>query len=175
MQTTQTTAYALMILIAGFAFISNYGRGVALAANGPETQMSQAPGYGPVAGGPVSGPMQYGLVQTGIFAVAPIDGTGRQSVMPVFQIVRLQSAAVPAAANIAPSSAPSVADSAAQQPAETIIPQGINVAPPAGMSMSGTPCEIKGVRVLTETPEACATAGGQAPALQSLGLSTDQR
>lgn len=165
-QTTQTAAYALMILIAGFALISNYGRDVALAAtNRPETQMTPAPGYGPVGVGPVSAPMQYGLVQTGVFAVAPMDGTGRQSIMPVFQIVQLQSAATVAAANIAPSSAPSVADSAAQQPGETKIPQGINVAPPAGMSVSGTQCEIKGVRVLTETPEACGTAGGQVPAL----------
>lgn len=162
-QSTQNAAYAFMVLFAG-SVISNYGRDAAVAAtNGAETQMSAAPGYGSPAGS-VSGPIQYGLVQTGVVAVASIDGTGRQSVMPVFQIIQLQSAAALTVGNMAAPNAPNVAAGTVQQPAELKIPQGMNIAPPSGMSVSGTLCEIKGVRVLTETPDACGVAGGQVPA-----------
>jgi hypothetical protein len=165
MYNTQTTqsAYALMILLAGFAVMANYGRGAAVAAtNGQEAPMSAPPAYGP-APAPASGMVQFGLVQTGVAAVTALDGAGRQSIMPVFQVVQLQSTAQLAAGSVASPSAP--LEPMVQQPAESKIPQGINVAPPAGMSMSGTLCEIKGVRVLTETPASCGAAGGQVLAL----------
>lgn len=163
-QSTQSVTYTLMILLAGFAVVSNYGRGAAVAAtNVPEVPMSTPPAYAPIAA-PVGAPVQYGLVQTGVVAVAAIDGMGRQSIMPVFQIIQLQSAAF-AAANVTAPISQGVGQSMPQQPLESKIPQGTTIAPPAGMSMSGTICDIKGIRVLTETAEACGAAGGQAPAL----------
>lgn len=167
-QSTQSVTYTLMILLAGFAVMANYGRDAAVAApNGPEAPMSAPPAYASVPG-PVArhvAPMQYGLVQTGVVAVAGIDGMGRHSIMPVFQVIQLHPASALAAANPAALVSRGALEGTSQQPVESKIPQGINVAPPSGIGMSGTLCEIKGVRVLTETPEACGTAGGQVPAL----------
>lgn len=167
MENTRSTAYAFMIMLAGLAVIAHYGRASAevAPASGYEAAMAAyAPSMRPAA----SYQAQYGLIQTGLVGVAQLDGNGafgRPSAMPVFQIIQLQPTAAPMQGQASLEPAPraqSETQAPAQGPAvasaEPIVPQGMTVTAP---QMAGTYCDIKGVRVITQSPETCAMAGGQ--------------
>jgi hypothetical protein len=166
MENTKSTAYAFMIMLAGLAVIAHYGRASAEVAP-PAAYESQMPaGYGPMQR-PAGYAPQYGLIQTGVVGVAQMDGNGdfgRPAAMPVFQVVQLQPTMAQAQAGYeAQPHAMQMPQGAPQAPAaaaEPMIPQGMSVTPPAAQ-MAGALCDIKGVRVLTQSAEACAMAGGQ--------------
>lgn len=163
MENTKSTAYAFMIMLAGLAVIAHYGRASAEVAP-PSAYESQAPaGYAPMQRPAGYGP-QYGLIQTGVLGVAQMDGNGgfgRPAAMPVFQVVQLQPAMAAAQASYeaAPQAMPQAAPQAPAASAEPMVPQGMAVTPPA--QMAGALCDIKGVRVLTQSAETCVMAGGQ--------------
>ncbi len=159
MENTKSTAYAFMIMLAGLAVIGYLGRASAEVAP-PNAYAAATPGAAPGGYAP-----QYGLIQTGVMGVAQLDGLGgfgRPSAMPVFQIVQLQPAGTMSQASYEGGSRNAEA-AQAQQPAmasaEAMAPQGTTVTQP---QMAGALCDIKGIRVLTQSPESCAMAGGQA-------------
>lgn len=169
MENTKSTAYAFMIMLAGLAVIAHYGRASAEVAppSAYESGMNAPQGYSaPVRAAGYQ--QQYGLIQTGMLGVAQMDGNGgfgRPAAMPVFQVIQLQPAGGPAHASYeaaphnmgaaqAPAQGPAVAS------AEPAVPQGMSVTSPAPQ-MAGTFCDIKGIRVLTQSAETCVMAGGQ--------------
>lgn len=170
MENTKATAYAFMIMLAGLAVLAHYGRASAqmsAVAYAPNAATSAPAGYG---GGMMPGPQpQYGLVQTGVMGVSRLDagGTfGAPSVMPVFQIIQLQApAGTPAPGNVGMDGTTRPMMNAPDQAAAASVPQGITVSPPASAQMIGTPCDINGIRVVTQSPSACGSAGGQVPTL----------
>lgn len=163
MEQSKSTAYAFMIMLAGLALIGYLGRASAeVAPHSGYAPSQQQQAYGAPAAQPGYAP-QYGLVQTGMMGVSQMGmggEFGRPAVMPVFQVVQLQPAAVAAAA----AQADYMATQRAEQPAapqttstEAPLPPGMSVAP----QLAGTYCAIKGIQALTPSPEACAMAGGQ--------------
>src|SRR5690349_10778373 len=112
MDNTQKTGFAFMALIFSLALISDYGRAIAqpgmvehVAQVAPRS-ITQPYSNAPVG---VSQP-QYGLVQTGVAQVMSMNGPGmfgqQPVMMPVFQVIQLQSAgmAPPAGDVMKPSS-----------------------------------------------------------------------
>lgn len=143
-----------MIMLAGLATIGYLGRASAeVSAPQPETiapapGMMGAPGY----------QAQFGLIQTAVVGVSQLEATGtfgRPAPMPVFQIIQLQPA------GIAPQRQASLEATPAMPPqmqGEPSMPQGMSMAPSPQMTV--TLCDIKGVKALTQSPDACTTAGG---------------
>jgi hypothetical protein len=176
MDNTQKTGFAFMALIFALALISDYGRAIAqpgmvehVAQVAPRS-ITQPYSNAPVG---VSQP-QYGLVQTGVAQVMSMNGPGmfgqQPVMMPVFQVIQLQSAdtAPPAGDVMKPSSmAPARTAPAAQEQASS------PAAPPAmaGVAMSpsyaqqiGVMCTINGIQALTQNEASCSHAGGQVAA-----------
>lgn len=162
MESSKSTAYAFMIMLAGLAVIGYLGRASAEVAAphsesiAPAQGMMSATGYQP----------QYGLIRTGMVGVAQLEATGtfgRPAPMPVFQVIQLQPTGyAPRQASL--EAAPGMIPQMQAQATEPSIPQGMSVAPPSAPQMTVTLCDIKGVQALTQSAEACVTAGGQAVA-----------
>jgi hypothetical protein len=168
METTRSTAYAFMIMLAGLAVIAHYGRASAEVAppSAYESGMNAPQGYGAAVRAAGYQP-QYGLIQTGMLGVAQMDangGFGRPAAMPVFQVIQLQPAGASGQASYEAPSNMGGAQTPAQGPAvasaEPTVPQGMSVTVPEAQ-MGGTFCDIKGIRVLTQSAETCGQAGGQ--------------
>jgi hypothetical protein len=154
MESSKSTAYAFMIMLAGLATIGYLGRASAeVSAPQPEAVapapgMMGAPGYQP----------QLGLIQTAVVGVSQLEATGtfgRPAPMPVFQIIQLQPAGVAPQRQASLEAAPVMPS---QMQAEPSMPQGMSMTPPPQMTV--TLCDIKGVKALTQSSDACTTAGG---------------
>lgn len=165
-ENNQMQALAFMVMLAVISVMWDLGRASALKANAmmPDNAMSTAiqlpTGPRPIQ---MSGATsQYGLIQTGVVGIAPIDGNGATT-MPVFQVVRLGVSN----SNFAPTngggaSAMPVAPETARAPqVETHVPSGINKAPPMDATRTATLCEVNTVQVITPSIEACLQAGGR--------------
>jgi len=168
MESTKSTAYAFMVMLAGLAVIAHYGRASAeVGYAGAPQQQAMAAAYPNMGGAGMYA--QYGLIQTGAVGISTLDangGFGRPSVMPVFQVIQMQPAAGLVARQAA--AAPNLMGGQQQQtapegmaaaPAEQAVPQGMTVTSPA--PTQGTLCDVNGVRVLTQSPDACTAAGGR--------------
>ena len=160
MESSKSTAYAFMIMLAGLAMIGYLGRASAevpaphMESIAPAPGMMGAPGYQP----------QYGLIQTAVVGVAQLDASGafgRPAPMPVFQIIQLQPTALAGQRQASVETAPGLGPQARPNAVEPGIPHGMSVTPPAQPQMTVTLCDIKGVQALTQSVEACTTAGGQ--------------
>lgn len=160
MESSKSTAYAFMIMLAGLAMIGYLGRASAEVAAprteiiAPALSMMSAPGYQP----------QYGLIQTSVVGVAQLDASGmfgRPAPMPVFQIIQLQPTALAGQRQASLETAPGIGSQAQPHAIEPSIPHGMSVTPPAQPQMTVTLCDIKGVQALTQSVEACTSAGGQ--------------
>lgn len=172
MESTKSTAYAFMIMLAGLAMIGYLGRASAeVAAPGAyESAPGMSGGHAPGVMGQGPYQAQYGLIQTGVVGVAQLDATGgfgRPAAMPIFQVVQLQPAAFAASGQASLGAAPSAvmgaesrSQTSAMPPVEPTVPQGMSVSPPSGAQMTATLCNIKGVQALTQSADACTTAGG---------------
>lgn len=160
MESSKSTAYAFMIMLAGLAMIGYLGRASAEVAAprteiiAPAPSMMSAPGYQP----------QYGLIQTSVVGVAQLDASGmfgRPAPMPVFQIIQLQPTALAGQRQASLETARGIGSQAQPHAIEPSIPHGMSVTPPAQPQMTVTLCDIKGVQALTQSVEACTSAGGQ--------------
>lgn len=168
LENNQIQALAFMIMLAITCVIWDLGRASAhkAAAMLPNIPIG-APAQLPSGSGPLPMPastQQYGLIQTGVVGITPLNGNGafgQAAAMPVFQLVRLD---IPnphlAAANAGGASAMPVAPEAAT-PIETQIPSGVSVMPSRDAAQAGTVCAINQVQVLTPTADACLLAGGR--------------
>jgi hypothetical protein len=156
MESSKSTAYAFMIMLAGLATIGYLGRASAeVSAPQPET-IAPAPG---TMGAP-GYQAQLGLIQTAVVGVSQLDATGafgRPAPMPIFQIIQLQPAGF-APQRQASLEAPPAAMPPQMQAPEQGLPQGMSMTPSPQMTV--TLCDIKGVKALTQSSDACATAGG---------------
>lgn len=159
MDSSKSTAYAFMIMLAGLAMIGYLERAAAEVAAphgetiAPASSMMAAPGYQP----------QYGLIQTSVVGVSQLDASGvfgRPAPMPVFQVIQLQPAAYAPQRQASLETPPAMTPPAYAPTAEPSIPQGMSVAPPSTPQMTVTLCDIKGVQALTQSADACTTAGG---------------
>ena len=157
MESSKSTAYAFMIMLAGLAVIGYLGRASAEVAT-PHGE-SIAPAQGMMGGYQP----QYGLIQTGMVGVAQLEATGtfgRPAPMPVFQVIQLQPTGY-AQRQASLDAAPGMSPQMQPQATEPSVPQGMSVTPPSAPQMTATLCDIKGVHALTQSADACATAGGQ--------------
>ena len=157
MESSKSTAYAFMIMLAGLATVGYLGRASAEVAQPqaehiqPAQGMMGAPGY----------QAQFGLIQTAVVGVAQLDASGmfgRPAPMPVFQVIQLQPAGYAPQRQSSLEAAPAMPSQMQAPMSEPSLPQGMMVTPSAQMAV--TLCDIKGVKALTQSSDACTTAGG---------------
>lgn len=185
MNTTQAAGWALIAIVGTTIVSTEIKRAIAQPVPAVQSagKMSQPhAAYAHAAMQQQAGQGRYGLVQTGIVGVAQLGPTGsfgQPTPMPIFHMVQLQSPMMhPAAAHLQPNlgsaqspmlspmpgqqalAAPKIKANAQQPAATADVPPGITIAPQASTQPIGTWCSINSVRVLTQTADACRTAGG---------------
>jgi len=162
----QIQALAFMLMLAVISVIWDLGRASALKANALAPDIAsnasvpspavpsqlQMPGTAP----------QYGLIQTGVVGIAPINGHG-VTTMPIFQVVRLSTPQPDfSVTSVEPSVMPKNPDNAAAAaPMKASVPSGISMAPPMDTAEMPALCEINNIQVITPSTEACSQAGGR--------------
>lgn len=158
-------ALAFMLMLALISIVWDLGRASALRANALSPNIATStPIPSPTAPGPLqvgATPSQYGLIQTGVVEIAPMDGNGAAT-MPVFQVVRLSTPQTNfSVASVKPVVMPPNPEEATAAPIKAPVPTGISMTPP--MDTAGMPalCDINNIQVITPSVEACLQAGGR--------------
>lgn len=168
LENNQIQALVFMIMLAIICVIWDLGRASAhkAASMFPNATIG-APAQLPSGSGPIQMPgstQQYGLIQTGVVGIAPLNGIGgfgQATAMPVFQLVRLDVPSPRLAAANAGGASAMAATPEIPHPVETRVPSGVSVTPSMDAAQAGALCDVNQVQVLTPSVDACLQAGGR--------------